>query len=136
MNKLFQLLEHRSKNGIELHVKEFETRGTRIEIENSRYNLAGFDQFKSEILAELKRVKYKDLRDLVFRIELTYDESVDILDIKNNAGATNGYKLPPGRYEITDINLMLKSLFSDEKKVNITIDDIKLGSNLTSDKLY
>ena len=36
-----------------------------IEIENSGYSLAGFDLFKSEILAELRIVKYNDLEDTV-----------------------------------------------------------------------
>ena len=27
-------------------------------------------------------MKYKDLEDMVFRLELTYDEIVDILDVK------------------------------------------------------
>ena len=54
IDELNKLLELRSENDIELHVKEVEKRGTRIEIENSGYNLAGFDHFKSEILSELK----------------------------------------------------------------------------------
>ena len=56
-NKLHKLLDLRSKNEIELHVKEIEKRGTRIEIENSGNNLAGFDHFKSEVFADLERKK-------------------------------------------------------------------------------
>ena len=51
-------------------------------MENSWYNLACFDLFKWETLARLKRVKYKDLEDMVHRTELTYDEIIDVLDIK------------------------------------------------------
>ena len=40
------------------------------------------------------------------------------------------YTLPPGVYEISEINLMLKSLLPKEVKVNIKIDDIRLKSNL------
>ena len=47
INKLNKLLELRSENDVELHVKEVEKRGTRIEIENSGYNLAGFDHCKN-----------------------------------------------------------------------------------------
>ena len=57
INKLNEILELRSQNDIGLHVKEVEKRGTRMEIENSGYNLAGFDHFKSETIAELRRVK-------------------------------------------------------------------------------
>ena len=56
INELNKLSELRSQKLIELHVK-VEKRGTRIEIENRGFNLAGFDDFRSEILAELKRVK-------------------------------------------------------------------------------
>ena len=52
-NKLNNLLQFKSENDIELHVKEVEKRGTRIKIENSGYNSAGFDLFKGELLSEL-----------------------------------------------------------------------------------
>ena len=66
INKLNNLLELRFQNDIELHAEEFGKRGTRMERENSGYILAGFDLLKSEIIAELRRVKYKDLEDMVF----------------------------------------------------------------------
>ena len=44
-------------------------------------------------------------------MDLTYDEIVDILDIKYIAGSTTGCKLVRGIYKITDVKLMLKSLF-------------------------
>ena len=40
---------------------------------------------------------------MVYRMGLTYDEIVDILNVKYIAGSTIGYTLPPGVYEITDI---------------------------------
>ena len=40
-----------------------------------------FDTFEIEIL-ELKKVKYNDLEDMVYRMDLTNDESIDILDKK------------------------------------------------------
>ena len=39
---------------------------------------------KNEILEELKYVKYNDLKDLVYRMRLSYDEIMDILDLKYN----------------------------------------------------
>ena len=56
INKLNKLIELISQNEIEIHVKEVE-KSTRIKIENSGYNSAGFDHSKSGTLAELKRVK-------------------------------------------------------------------------------
>ena len=76
----------------------------------------------------------RDLEDLVHRLQLTYDEVVDILDVKNIAGSTIGYKLPPGVYEIIDLILILKSLLPNDVKVKFTIDDIRLKSILTRNK--
>ena len=71
---------------------------------------------------------------MVYRMQLPYDEILDVLDVEYIAGSTMGYTLPPGIYEITGNYLILKSLFPDEVKVNITIDDISLRSNLTTNK--
>ena len=42
--------------------------------------------------------------------------------------------MPPGKYETTDINLMLQSFLPKDVKVNITIDDIRLKSDLNNNK--
>ena len=60
---------------------------------------------------------------------------VDIFDIDYIGASTIGYTLLPGIYEISDLNLMLKSLLPNEVKTNITIDDIRLRSNLTTNKI-
>ena len=90
--------------------------------------------FQIELLADIERVKKKDLEDLVNRMQLTYDEIVDILDEKNIAASTKAYTLPPGIDEVTDIIVLLNSSLPDDIKVNITIDDITLRSNLTTNK--
>ena len=96
--------------------------------------MSSLGTFKNEILEELKNVKYDDLEDLGYRFQLTYDEIVGKLDVKYFVGSTKRYTLPPGVYEIIDINFMLKSLLPKEVKVNFTIDDIRLESNLTTNK--
>ena len=135
INKLKQLLELRSQNNnIELLVEEVLKRGTPIEIRNSGYNSAGFDLFRGEILAQLRRVKHKDLEDKVCRMELTYDEIVVILEVKWIAGSISGYTLAPEINGTSDHNLVLKSSLPNEVKVNIRIDDTRPRSNLTTDK--
>ena len=47
---------------------------------------------------------------MVYTSQLTYDELVDILDLKHIPTTTVGYTLPPGMYENIDIKFMLKSL--------------------------
>ena len=88
------------------------------------YSLSNLGTFKYEILEELKNSKHNDLEEVVYRFQLTYDENIDILDLKKFPTLTIGYIVPPGLYETSDIVLMLKSLLPKEVKVDITIDDI------------
>ena len=134
INERNKLLELGSENDIELYVKEVEKRSTRINIENSDYNLAGFDHFNCKILAGLKKVKYGDLEDMVYRMELTYNEIVDISDVKYVVGSNRGYSLQAGVFETSDFDLMINFLLPNKVKVKMTIDDSRLKSNLTTNK--
>ena len=71
---------------------------------------------------------------MVFRMEIIFDEILDILGVKYSAGSANGYTLSSGVYEISDINLVSKSLLPNKARVNNSIDDIRLRSNLTTNK--
>ena len=81
---------------------------------------------KNEILEELKNVKYNDLEDLVYRMQLTRDEMIDVLDIKYIPTKRTGYSLNTGIYEVNDLNNTLKYILPDNVKVSVTIDDIRL----------
>ena len=61
---------------------------------------------------------------MVYRFKLTYDEVIDLIDLKYFPTTTIGYTLPSGLYEISAFILMLKSLLPNKTKVDITIDDI------------
>ena len=76
LNKLLEL------KSLELHVEEVRKRGNLTKMGDKKYKLSDFDNQKYEILGELKNVKYNDLEDLVYRMRLSYDEVVDILDLK------------------------------------------------------
>ena len=67
-------------------------------------------------------------------MELTYDEIVEIFDVIYNNGTAIEYVLPPGIYEIIDNISMINSLLPLEGKVNITINDIRLRTKLTTKK--
>ena len=71
---------------------------------------------------------------MAYRFQLTYDEFIDMIDLKNIPTTTIGYTLPPGVYEVIDIKFMLMSFFRKEVKIKITIDHFKLKSNLTTNK--
>ena len=60
---------------------------------------------------------------------LSYDEIMDILDLKYIPTKRIGYTLNPGIYEVVDLNNTLKHILPDNVKINITID-IRLKSNL------
>ena len=124
LNKLLEL------KSLELHVNEVKKRGNKIKIADKEYKLSDFDNQKYEILQELKNAKYNDLEDLVYRMRLSYDETMDILDLNYIPTKRTGYSLDPGIYEVIDLNSTLKHILPDNVKVNITIDDIRLKSNL------
>ena len=127
INDLNKLLELKS---LELHVEEVKKRGNKIKIADKEYKLSDFDTQKNEINKELKNAKYNDLEDLVYRMRLSYDEIMDILDLKYVPRKRTGYSLNPGIYEVIDLNNTLKYILPDNVKVNITIDDIRVKSSL------
>ena len=81
----------------------------------------------------MKRVKYKHLEDTLYKMELNSDDIVDKLGVIYNPASTDSLTLIPGIDEISDTNLMLKSLLAEKVK-KITIDDIRLRSNLANNK--
>ena len=123
-NKLLEL------KSLELHVEEVKKRGNKIKIGDNEYKLSDFDNQKNEIIEELKNAKYNDLEDLVYRMRLSYDEIMEILDLKYIPTKRTGDSLNPGIYEVVDLNNTLKHVLPDNVKINITIDDIRLKSNL------
>ena len=124
LNKLLEL------KSLELHVEEVKKRGNIIKIGDKEYKLLDFDNQKYEITEELKKIGYNDLKDLVYRMRLSYDEFMNILDLKYIPTKRTGYSLNPGIYEVVDLNNTLKYILPDNVKVNITTDDIRLKSNL------
>ena len=63
-------------------------------------------------------------------MQLNYDEFMDILDLKYVPSKRTGYSLNPSMYEVVDLNNTSEHFLPDNVKVNITIDDITLKSNL------
>ena len=101
-----------------------------MKIAAKEYKLSDFDTQKNEIIEELKNAKYNNLEDLVYRMRLSYDEIMDILDLNYIPTKRTGFSLSPGIYEVVDLNNTLKHILPENVKVNITLDDIRLKSNL------
>ena len=72
----------------------------------------------------------KNNQDSVYSMQLTYDEILDILDLKYIPTKRTGYSLNPSVYAVIDLNNSLKYILPDNVKVNITLDNIRLKSNL------
>ena len=101
INDLNEIYELKS---LELHVEAVRKRGNIIKKADKEYKLSHLDNQKNEILEELRNVKYNDLRDLIYRMRLSYDEIIDILDLEYVPTKRTGYSLNPGIYEIVDLN--------------------------------
>ena len=67
-------------------------------------------------------------------MRLSYDEITDILALKYIPTKRIGYSLNPGIYEVIDLNNTSKYILPDTVKVNITIDDNRLKSNLKTNQ--
>ena len=111
IDDLNKFLELRSENGIELHVEEVKKRFYQIIIVDKKYKLSEFFTLKEEILKGLKNDKHKDLEDMVYRFQLTYDEIINILDFKYVPTKRIGYILKADTYQINDINNTLKIFY-------------------------
>ena len=92
---------------------------------------------KNGILEEIKNVKYNDLENLVYRMQLTYDEGLNILGIKDIPTKRTGFSLNPDNYEVIHLNNTLKNILPDNVKLSVTKDDARKKSNLkVYEKLY
>ena len=67
-------------------------------------------------------------------MRLSYDEIIDVLDLKYIYTKRIGFSLNPGIYEIVDLNNTLKHILPDNVEINVTIDDIRLKSNLKNNQ--
>ena len=127
IDELNRLLELRSQNGIELNVEQVRKKGL---ILINDCSLSSLDMFKDEILEDLKNAKYNDLEDLVYRFRLTYDEIMDILDLKYISTERMGYTIEPNIYNVVDLNKTLKNILPNNVKIDITIDERKYKTDL------
>ena len=74
------MLELRSQNVIELYVEQIRKEGIHLFTD---FSISRLLTFKNEKLGELKSGKHNDLEDMVYRMQKTYDEILDILDLKH-----------------------------------------------------
>ena len=95
---------------------EVRKRGNKIKIGDYEYKLSDFDTQKNEILEKLKNAKYNDLEDLVYRMQLTYDAIINVLDLKYIPTKRMGYSIEPNIYNVVDLNKTLKNILANNVK--------------------
>ena len=59
---------------------------------------------------------------------------MDILDLKYIPTERTGYSLSPGIFQVVDLNNSLKYILTDNVKVSVTTDDVRLKSNLKTNQ--
>ena len=124
----------RHSDDTELLVQNVRKGGKQRKIRDNERKPSDHDTREKEVLKKLKNAENNEFKDMVFRMELTYSEIDYIIDVKCIDASTTGYTLSPGIYEVSDFKLLLKSSFPNEVKMNFTIDDIKLRSDLNTSK--
>ena len=127
INEPNKLLELRSQNGIELHVEQVRKKGL---ISINDYSLSSLGMFKDEILEDLKNAKFNDLEDMVYRFQLTYDEIIDILDLKYIPTKRMGYSIEPNIYNVVDLNETFENILSNNVKIKVSIYERKYKTDL------
>ena len=71
---------------------------------------------------------------MVWSLEWTYNEIVDLSDVKQIAASTIWYTSADGVFEIGDFSSMIKSLLPNKSKVRNTYDDNRLRSCSSTNK--
>ena len=67
-------------------------------------------------------------------MQLTFVEVRALLDLKCFPTKKTDYSLNPGIYEVVDLSKLLKYILPDNVKISVTIDDVRLKSNLKTNQ--
>ena len=67
-------------------------------------------------------------------MKLTYNEIIDILDLKYISTKRIGYSIEPNIYNLVDLNKILKNILPGNVKINVTIDERKYKTDLKIDQ--
>ena len=63
-------------------------------------------------------------------MQLTYNEIINILDLKYLSTKRTGYSIEPNIYDIVDLNKTLKNILPNNIKINVSIDERKYKTDL------
>ena len=135
INKLNNLFDLRSENDLDLHINEVKKKSNILTLDGQEYTYYNLsDKNKYDFIETLKRNNYDDLPDMVYILELTYSEIIHRLGVKYFPTSTTGYILPPGVNEIRNCDFLLQSFLPNNVEVKLSTDDIRLRSNLSTNR--
>ena len=103
---------------------------TLIKIQRSHIDFGEGTQCVSISFTNNSHDEYRHLEDMVYRFRLTYDEIMDILDLKYISTKRMGYSIEPNIYNIVDLSEILKNILPNNVKIGITIDERKYKTDL------
>ena len=63
-------------------------------------------------------------------MQLTYNEVIDILDLKYIPTKKIGYSIEPNIYNVVDLNKVLKSILPNNVKMDNSVDEKKYKTDL------
>ena len=67
-------------------------------------------------------------------MKLTYNEIIDILDLKYLSTKRISYSIEPNIYNVVDLNKILKNILPGNVKINVTIDERKYKTDLKNNQ--
>ena len=67
-------------------------------------------------------------------MQLTYDEMIDLLDLKYIPTKRTCFSLNPRIYEVIDLKNTLKHILPNNVELSVTMDDVRLKSILKSNQ--
>ena len=97
INKLNNLVDLTSENDPNLLNTEINKTGNNIILVGQDYTYCNLlDESKYDFIEMLKKNNFDDLEDMVYRLQLTNNELIDIHGLKYIPLSTIRYTLPPG----------------------------------------
>ena len=104
--ELEELIEQRKSNEFELHVNEVNKRRLEIKVGLTSYQLSDLKDLskRNEFFKALKVMKFNDLDDMVFTMNITYNEIECLIDEKSFAAEVKSFSFPHGINEVRKIN--------------------------------
>ena len=112
IEKLQEILELSCQKDNKLHTQEVQKWGHYVSLVDGYVlnddgrelkQAVGMAQCRNDLFERLIELKYNDRENMMYWMELTYDEKLTLLDINQILATTTGQILPAVKYERSDL---------------------------------